>query len=171
MPRSEQEIIKENIELSTEFSKYLFDNPEVKNRIPPDSEIILLPEFDEELKDYNLQLGKKLEADGTKVAYVKIGKLNPKVLSRIEGVHIDLIANVWGGRWPIQYVPLGAIVAPDFLYSRRQLPFCFQFLTLNPRIWLRDAGVSLLIKLAGSGARGGAEPWTLNLEPWTLLNY
>jgi hypothetical protein len=94
MARSEQEMIKENIELSAEFSKYLFDNPELEDRIPPDSEIVLLPEFDKELKKFNLRLGKKLEADGNRVAYVKIEKLNPKVLSRIEGVDIDLRANV-----------------------------------------------------------------------------
>jgi len=76
--------------LSAEFSRYLFDNPDLEDLIPPDSEIILLPEFDKELKDFNLQLGKKLEADGNKVAYVKIGKLNPKVLSRIEGVDVEL---------------------------------------------------------------------------------
>ena len=92
MPRSEQEMIKQNIELSAEFSKYLFDNPELEDRIPPDSEIIILPEFDKELRDYNLSLGRKLETDGNKVAYVKIGKLKPKTLSRIEGVDIDLRA-------------------------------------------------------------------------------
>jgi len=90
MSRSNQEIIQDNIELSAEFSRYLFDNPDLEDLIPPDSEIILLPEFDKELKDFNLQLGKKLEADGNKVAYVKIGKLNPKVLSRIEGVDVEL---------------------------------------------------------------------------------
>jgi len=94
MPRSEQEMIKQNIELSAEFSKYLFDNPELEDRIPPDSEIILLPEFDKELKDFNVLLGKKLEADGNKVAYVKIGKLKPKILSRIEGVDVELRATV-----------------------------------------------------------------------------
>lgn len=94
MARSEQEMISRNIELSAEFSKYLFDNPELEDRIPSGSEIILLPEFDKELKDFNLLLGKKVEADETKVAYVKMGKLKPKVLSRIEGVEIDLRATV-----------------------------------------------------------------------------
>jgi hypothetical protein len=50
MPRSNQEMIQENIELSAEFSKYLFGNPDLEDLIPPDSEIILLPEFDKELK-------------------------------------------------------------------------------------------------------------------------
>ena len=94
MTRSEQEMIKQNIELSAEFSKYLFDNPELEDRIPPGSEIVFLPDFDKELKDFNLSLGKKLETDGNKVAYVRIGKLKPKTLSRIEGVDIQFMATV-----------------------------------------------------------------------------
>ena len=94
MPRSEQEMVKQNIELSAEFSKYLFDNPEFEDRIPPDSEIIFLPEFDQELKEFNVSLGKKLEIDGNKVTYVRIGKLKPKALSRIENIDIDLRATV-----------------------------------------------------------------------------
>ena len=89
MLRSQQEMTQANIELAAEFSKYLFDNPDLEDRIPPDSEIIFLPEFDKDLKEFNLNLGKRLEADGNKVTYVKIGKLNPRVLSRIEGVDIE----------------------------------------------------------------------------------
>ena len=88
MPKNEKEMVKQNIELSTEFSRYLFDHPEFEEAIPPDAEIILLPEFDIELKDFNLELGRKLEASGTKVVYMKIENLRPKVLSRIEGVSL-----------------------------------------------------------------------------------
>ena len=84
----EKEIVKKNIELSTEFSRYLFDHTDLEEEIPPDAEVILLPEFDIELKDFNLELGRKLEASGTKVVYIKIERLRPKVLSRIEGVSL-----------------------------------------------------------------------------------
>jgi hypothetical protein len=94
MPKTEQEMVRENIELSAEFSRYLFDNPELEDQIPPDSEIIFLREFDQELKSFNLSLGKRLEAEGNKVAYVTIGKLKPKTLSRIKGVDINLRAAV-----------------------------------------------------------------------------
>ena len=73
----EEEMIEQNIELSTEFSRYLFDHPELDEVIPPDAEIILLPEFDSKLKDSNKKLGKKLEANGTKVDYVKIERIRP----------------------------------------------------------------------------------------------
>jgi hypothetical protein len=94
MPRTEQQMVKENIELSAEFSRYLFDNPELEDQIPPDSEIVFLTEFDQELKSFNLSLGKRLEAEGNKIAYVTIGELKPKTLSRIEGVDINLRAAV-----------------------------------------------------------------------------
>lgn len=93
MSRTEKEMIEQNIELSTEFSRYLFDNPDLDESIPPDAEIVLLPEFDNELRDFNLELGKKLEATGSKVVYIKIESLRPKILSRIEGVSFDLEAS------------------------------------------------------------------------------
>jgi hypothetical protein len=90
MPRTEKEMLQQNIELSAEFSRYLFDHPDLEDLIPPDSEIILLPEFDTELKHFNLELGKRLESAGSKVVYIRIEKLGPKILSRIEGVNIEL---------------------------------------------------------------------------------
>ncbi len=92
MSNRESEMIEKNIELSTEFSRYLFDHPDLDEMISPNSEIILLPEFDDELKKFNLELGKKLESTGIKVAYIKLERLRPKMLSRIEGVTFDMEA-------------------------------------------------------------------------------
>jgi hypothetical protein len=49
-----------------------------------------LPEFDNDLKSFNLKLGKKLQKSGTPVIYIKIKKLRPKILSRIEGVSVKV---------------------------------------------------------------------------------
>ena len=86
MSRKEPEMIQQNIEVSSELSRYLFEHAELDKAIPPDAEIILLPEFDTELKDFNLKLGRRLEAAGNKVVYLKIEGIRPQVLSRIEGV-------------------------------------------------------------------------------------
>lgn len=86
----EKDMIERNIEISAEFSRYLFEHPEIEDKISMDAEIILLPEFDKELKEFNLALGKELEAEGSKVAYVSIKDIRPKTLSRIE--HIELLA-------------------------------------------------------------------------------
>ena len=89
MENAEKEITEKNLELSAEFSRYLFDNPDMEESIPPGTEVIFLPEYDRELKDHNLELGKRLESDGVQVAYVKIENLKPRVLSRIEGVSVE----------------------------------------------------------------------------------
>ncbi len=86
---SEKEMIEKNIELSAEFSRYLFEHPEIETKIPIDAEIILLPEFDLELKKFNLKLGKTKEAEGVRVVYVMIKSIRPKTLSRIEKVELE----------------------------------------------------------------------------------
>ena len=85
----EKEMIERNIELSAEFSRFLFEHPEMEEKIPMDAEIILLPEFDAELKGFNLQLGKNIEADGGKVIYISIKEIRPKVLSRIGKIEFE----------------------------------------------------------------------------------
>ncbi len=85
-------LVELNIELSAEFSRYLFDHPEFSDRIPPDSEIILVPEFDMELRDYNLSLGKEIEAEGEKVTYVSIKSIHPKTHSRLAEVELRQVA-------------------------------------------------------------------------------
>jgi hypothetical protein len=85
----EKEMIERNIELSAEFSRYLFEHPEMEEKIPMDAEIILLPEFDAELKEFNLRLGKSIETDGGKVIYISIKEIRPKVLSRIGKIEFE----------------------------------------------------------------------------------
>jgi len=84
-------MIELNIELSAEFSRYLFEHPEIEEKIPVDAEIILLPEFNEELKEFNLQMGKKIENEGEKVIYIAIKEIRPKALLRIEKIELESI--------------------------------------------------------------------------------
>ena len=85
---NEDSLIERNLELSAEFSRYLFEHPEMEEKIAVGSEIILLPEFDAELNEYNLKLGKEIESHGEKVVYLKIKNMRPKILSRIEQVEL-----------------------------------------------------------------------------------
>lgn len=89
----EKEMIERNIELSAEFSRYLFEHPEIEGKIPMDAEIILLPEYDPELKKLNLTLGEKIEADKGKVVYIVIKSIRPKVLSRIEKIELEYVSH------------------------------------------------------------------------------
>jgi hypothetical protein len=84
----EEKMIEKNIELSAEFSRYLFEHPELEEKLSPDVEIILLPDFDDELKEFNLKLGKIIESEQKKVIYIKIKNIRPKIMSRIEEVEL-----------------------------------------------------------------------------------
>jgi hypothetical protein len=88
----EKEMIERNIELSAEFSRYIFEHPEIEEKIPLDSEVILLPEHDKELRAFNLQLGKNIENEGEKVIYISIKEVRPKTFSRIEKIELESIA-------------------------------------------------------------------------------
>lgn len=91
--RKENDFIEKNIELSSEFSRYLFDHPELSNQIPLDSELVLVPEFDTELREFNLSLGRKIEAEGVKVTYVVIKNIHPKSYSRLTDVELKRAVN------------------------------------------------------------------------------
>ena len=88
----EKEMIERNIELSAEFSRYIFEHPEIEEKIPLDTEIILLPEYDRELREFNLQLGKNIEKEGEKVIYISIKEIRPKTFLRIEKIELESIA-------------------------------------------------------------------------------
>ena len=91
--REEQNFIEKNIELSAEFSRYLFDHPELSSQIPLDSELVLVPEFDAKLREFNLSLGNRIEAEGGKVTYVVIKNIHPKSYSRLTDVELRRVAN------------------------------------------------------------------------------
>ena len=88
----EKEMIERNIELSAEFSRYIFEHPEIEEKIPFDTEVILLPEYDRELREFNLQLGKNIKNEGEKVIYISIKEIRPKSFSRIEKIELESIA-------------------------------------------------------------------------------
>lgn len=83
-----EEYMKKNSELSIEFSKYVLEHPEIDELLKEEMVIIFLPEFDPELKDFNMKMGKNIEAEGGKVLYVKVKQLSPKISSRLIGVEV-----------------------------------------------------------------------------------
>ncbi|MEW6107758.1 MAG: DUF5647 family protein [Nitrospirota bacterium] len=82
------DFFEKNSELSIEFSKYVLEHPELDTLLTDDKTIIFLPEFDPELREYNLQVARDIEAEGGKVLYVKLGQLSPKITSRLIGVEL-----------------------------------------------------------------------------------
>lgn len=90
MKKANEDMVQKNIELSTEFSRYLFEHPEVESKLPRDAEIVLLPGFDTKLRAYNRKLGRAMEARGEKVIYIRVGRLRPKTISRIESLAVGI---------------------------------------------------------------------------------
>ena len=80
--------MKRNSELSIEFSKYVLEHPEIDELFNEGRIIIFIPEFDPELKEFNIEMGKNIEAEGGKVLYVKVKQLSPKITSRLIGVEV-----------------------------------------------------------------------------------
>ena len=87
---SEKELIEKNINLSIEFSKYIFEHPELEDKIPKEAQVVLLPEYDEELCAYNLMIEQKQREKGQPVVYVKIGKLLAPRLSRVSKAKLEV---------------------------------------------------------------------------------
>lgn len=78
-----------NSELSIEFSKYVIEHPEIDEFITKDAIVIFLPEYDPELKDYNIKMAKDIETEGGKVVYIRVRQLSPKITSRLIGVEVN----------------------------------------------------------------------------------
>lgn len=88
MEKNFDDFFMKNNELSIEFSKYVLEHPEMDDVMTEDTAIIFLPEFDPELKDYNMKMGRDIETEGGKVLYVKLKEISPKVTSRLVGVEL-----------------------------------------------------------------------------------
>lgn len=84
-----KELTYKNLVLGIEFDKYLVDHPDILDKIPNKSTVVLLPEYDRELYTANLKLAKKSISNGEKVVFVRIKKLAPP-RSRIIRPRIEL---------------------------------------------------------------------------------
>jgi hypothetical protein len=81
---NKEELVKKNIELSTEFGKFILDNPELAERISPEAVIIFIDESDPALTRYNLSLAEKAENEGRPIVKVKIKGLAPETTRLLE---------------------------------------------------------------------------------------
>jgi len=71
-----------------EFSKYVLEHPEMDEILAEEKVIIFLPEFDSELREYNLRMAKEIKAEGGRVLLIRIKQLSPRVTSRLMGVEV-----------------------------------------------------------------------------------
>ncbi len=88
----ESTLIEKNLELSFEFTRYLLAHPEMERKIPKGAQVILLPDYDEKLRRFNLKNSKRQREEGQPLIYVRIKKLNPERRSRLVGTKIERVA-------------------------------------------------------------------------------
>jgi len=80
---TKEEMVKKNLDLQAEFMKYVFENPEVLDKIPKDATMVILPEDDPELYKENLKIVKTQEEKKLPVVIVRMKTPKP-VIPRIE---------------------------------------------------------------------------------------
>lgn len=88
---TKKELFNKNLELASEFSRYILANPEVADKLPPGCEIFFIVDSDPELTQYNLELAEKLKEDQQPV-FVHIKTILPKGTSRLVEPKIEFTA-------------------------------------------------------------------------------
>ena len=88
----ESELIERNLELSFEFMRYLLTHPEIEKKIPKNAQVVLLPDYDQKLKRFNLRNAKRQREKRQPVIYVRIKDLAPDQPSRLVGMKIERVA-------------------------------------------------------------------------------
>ena len=86
--KKKDDFFARNSDLSMEFSKYVLEHPEMDEVLRGEKVVIFLPEFDPELKDFNLRMAKDIECEGGEVVFIRVKDLSPKITSRLIGVEI-----------------------------------------------------------------------------------
>ena len=68
---------RKHVILVTEFDRYVVEHPEFAAKIPPDAQVILQVEGDEEYNEWSRRLAEKQREPDQPVVYVKIKGLKP----------------------------------------------------------------------------------------------
>lgn len=73
------DIIKKNLDLHAEWMKYVFENPDVLNRIPKGAVLVILPEDDAELYKENYKILEENKNKGIPVFAVTMKIPKPQI--------------------------------------------------------------------------------------------
>ena len=80
---TKEDIVKKNLDLHAEWMKYVFENPDVLDRIPKNAVLVILPEDDEELYRENYKVLEENKGKGIPVFVVRMKTPRPQI-SNIE---------------------------------------------------------------------------------------
>ncbi|MDP8238524.1 MAG: hypothetical protein P9X24_05505 [Candidatus Hatepunaea meridiana] len=88
---NKKDLFEKNLLLSTEFSRYLLENPDIAEQIPNDAIVVILPEYDKELAEENLSIAKARKEEGQSMVLVNVEKLAPPRKSRLIRPKMELV--------------------------------------------------------------------------------
>jgi len=74
-------VVERNISLVKEIMQYLLDNPQVFDSLPDKFELVVLPENDPEMRQYNLELLDKYGGEGKPIVFARV---------KVAGEHIAI---------------------------------------------------------------------------------
>ncbi len=80
---TKNDVIRKNLDLHAEWMKYVFENPDVLDRIPKGATLVILPEDDKELYEENYKILEAEKKKGVTVFAVKMKVPKPQI-SNIE---------------------------------------------------------------------------------------
>ncbi len=78
---TKDEIIRKNLDLHAEWMKYVFEQPDVLDRIPKGAVLVILPEDDKDLYDENHKILEKNKKKGIPVFVVTMKTPKPQISS------------------------------------------------------------------------------------------
>lgn len=84
---TKDEIIKKNLDLHAEWMKYVFENPDVLDKIPKGAVLVILPEDDKELYEENYRVLEENKNKGIPVFVVTMKTPKPQI-SNIEIISV-----------------------------------------------------------------------------------
>jgi hypothetical protein len=88
---TERDATEKNLELSTEFSKFLLTHPELETQIPEDAQIVFLVANDPALSRRNRILAEQQKKNGQTVIFVRVKGLRPET-SRLIAPRLEKVA-------------------------------------------------------------------------------
>lgn len=86
------ELFEKNLMLSTEFSRYVLEHPEVAKRIPKDAIVVILPESDQKLAEENLKIAKARRGKDQPMVLVRVKRLAPARKSRLVKPKVEIVS-------------------------------------------------------------------------------
>jgi len=89
---NKKELFEKNLVLTTEFSRYVLEHPEIAKRIPKDALIVILPEYDGKLAKENLKMAKAKREKNQTMVLVRVKKLAPIRKSRLVNPTVELMS-------------------------------------------------------------------------------